>query len=239
VNDSRNKFVGGKPQPEPGDHRSADSRFRAASAPAVKKKQPAASVPKGPGGERLDPKTATLRDAAYASRRAGSPADTVPVRLPAIDVEALGKSVAEWRRNTREGQAFHTGDPETDRYNAEVLNQAIQHHLKVGWPVNVTLIAGSYQWALGNNHFDLRRRDADGNIFSPRGLTSKTPTPLARCIWPDEEEQVRQQEINHAISTRLSEEAQLKKLSTEELRKLATQDRKHPRAGQPGCGGIL
>jgi hypothetical protein len=187
----------------------------------------------------LDLVTANLKAASDANRRAGSPANAAPLNLPMFDLDALAKATVTWLTNTIAGQSFHIGDTEVDRFNDTSLTEAVQHHLKVGWAVGVELIDTSYFWARDNNHLDLRRRDAMGNIVTIRGQSSREPTPVSHCVWPDEQALLARKEVEQVFAAERAEKARLKKLSDAELKKLATKDRTHPKAGQPGWGGIL
>lgn len=176
-------------------------------------------APRTPGGVAAGTELATLKAASDTDRAArGQGSATAPARV--ISASALTACVASWCQNTAEGRSFHIGNSEIDDFNDESLNRAIQHHLKSGWNVSVELIAEAYSWALRNNYVDTRRRDPDGSIVSIRGGQHLAPATICPpCIWPDEQQQIAQEETQNAIAARLAEDATNKAKSFDQLQR--------------------
>jgi hypothetical protein len=146
----------------------------------------------------------------------------------------LGAFTAHWRLTTVEGQNFLTGDAQLDSFNVESLQRIIQHHLRVGWPLDVELLPRSYAWGVEQNYLDRRRRDAAGLIVSVRGGMHLTPpTMCPKCIWPDEVQQLAVEDATKAIADRLAEDVANKKKSFAQLQAEVRKHYKPPKPGGP------
>jgi hypothetical protein len=172
-----------------------------------------------------------LKAASDASRNASNKSTTAAT---VISGTALTACVESWLRHSLEGQTFHCGNPEIDSFNDSSLNRSIQHHLKSGWMVSVELITAAHAWALAENHFDTRRRDAEGNIVSIRGDRHLSPpTMCPPCIWPDEARQLAQEETEQVVADRLAQDAANQKKSFDQLQREARRNFKAPLPGGP------
>lgn len=164
-----------------------------------------------------------------AAERAFTGAQSKSNPLP--DPIALKAHVLLWRLETPDGREF-IATP----YNIDVLNNSLQHHLGIGWPVALETITASNSFALDHNHYDLRQRNADGNIVVRRGdkpFGGGAPVPLAPFIWPDERQALDADEIRLAIEQALVEKAQAQAMPFGELKAKVQQNYKPPKPGDP------
>lgn len=150
---------------------------------------------------------------------------------PPPDPIALKAHVLLWRSETPEGRAF-IATP----YNIEVLSNSIQHHLGIGWPINIEMITRSHRFALEGNHYDLRQRDADGNIVVRRGdkpFGGSAPVPLAPFIWPDERQAADAEALQLEIEKALAERNEAQSRPFDELQQDVRKNFKAPKPGGP------
>jgi hypothetical protein len=187
-------------------------------------------------GNRLTPELERLRREAYA--KAEAPRDMLP---EATDV------LTKWLEETPEGQALTKsfraavpGKPEYD-YTAKKLTDNLvsignileEQMLRYGTKPSLSLVGSCYVYARDHNHFfpTYKFDPSTGGIIKPMGSYSNVePT-----IYPPYESPEAKAARN--AEDRQTEEARLRKLPLEELRKLAKKDHKFPKPGHPGNSG--
>jgi hypothetical protein len=184
--------------------------------------------PTASGGTRLTSDLVGLKAASDASRTAAKQPSIV------INPQVLKAVVMLWRSESPDGVTFFRFYEES-AFNKESFNNAVQHLIARGAPIDPELPQAAYESCVSGNHLEpKKRRDRDGNVVTLRSEAGRpTPALFPRVIWPDEAAAEDQARHELAVEAASAEVQRALSLPFAELQKHVRVEFKSPKPGEP------